>query len=206
MTLPELTAEDMNSRRAAVDESWKGGDETYWIYDHLPLAMWMGNMTKEDQARYEIVFEEIEPYLKLIHIWLQNIYPSDMQLQELCAAPLYWNPTPMLEAAYFLTRWLLPFDTLNWRTLRSVLHVCGPLQLKPQFRGTDDQTFPIRMDLEGGAYQDQYYDPIEHGDPLNYPDAFRGLMDEEPLWICHNISKEEWAKWRDNPLFQENWG
>ncbi len=64
--LPDLTLDEKMSRRAAVVESQKGGDEMYWAYDHLPLAMWQGNMSEENHTKYDAVFEMAEPYVHLL--------------------------------------------------------------------------------------------------------------------------------------------
>ncbi len=36
--LPELSIEEWHNQRAANTEAHTGGDETHWVYDHLPLA------------------------------------------------------------------------------------------------------------------------------------------------------------------------
>ncbi len=67
------------------------------------------------------------------------------------------------------------------------------------------RSFPIREELTEGAYQERFYNPAEHGDSHNYPDAFCELMgDEESSLICHR-SEEDQDNWRENPLFKETW-
>ncbi len=76
------------------------------------------------------------------------IYPHTMRSLELCATLIYWRIVPMLEVTYFLTRWLLPFDVLDWRMLRPAVSVCKPPLLKDEFQGANghlvnEQTVPI---------------------------------------------------------------
>ncbi len=151
--------------------------------------MWRGEMNEEKRAECDTIFEKAEPYVRQVCSFVQQIYPYTMRSLELCAALIYWNIMPTLEAAYFLTRWLLPFDILDWKTLRQTVGVCHPPLLNDEFRGAlgyavNEQTmpvppvlnfhqsFPIRYELEGGGYQEWYYAPDEHRDPLNYPEAF----------------------------------
>ncbi len=151
--------------------------------------MWNGNMSEENRARYEEVFERAEPYVHQVCTFIWQIYPFLMRSLKLCAALIYWNIVPMLKATYFLTRWLLPFDVLNWRTLRAVVSVCGAPLLKDEFRGANGQlvnedtvpippvlnfhwSFAIRIELEGGAYQEQYYQARRTQRPYELPHAF----------------------------------
>ncbi len=131
--LPDLTIAERKSQRAAVTAARKGCDETHWVYDHLPLALWRGEMTEEKCAKYDTVFEKAEPYVPQVRGFVRQIYPYTMRSLELCAALIYWRIMPTLEATYFLTRWLLPFDILNWRTLRSTVDVCSPPLLNDKF-------------------------------------------------------------------------
>ncbi len=137
-------------------------------------------------------------------------------------ALIYCYITPMLEATYFQTMWLLPFDILDWKTLRQMMSVHHLPLLNDEFRWalgnavneqtilippvlTFNQFFPIGHELEGGGYEEQYYTPKEYGDPLLYPDAFWEVVGEEEFSpICH-MSKEEWLNWRENPMFEETW-
>ncbi len=59
------------------------------------------------------------------------------------------------------------------------------------------------MELDGGAYQEQHYEPDEHGDPLNHPDAFHELTGDEESSLIHHMNKEDWLNWIENPLFKE---
>ncbi len=69
-----------------------------------------------------------------------------------------------------------------------------------------NRSFLIRYKLEGGGYQEWYYAPDEHGDPLTYPNAYPNpnalTGDEEPLLI-HHMSEEDRLNWREKPLFEE---
>ncbi len=40
---------------------------------------------------------------------------------QLCAALIYWNVVTTLEAAYFLTRWLLPWGRMEWNNIKQIL-------------------------------------------------------------------------------------
>ncbi len=67
---------------------------------------------------------------------------------------------------------------------------------------------PVLPDWDGigrRGYQEQYYKPEEHGDPLNYPDAFHEIMGYEESSLIHHMSEEDWLNWRENPLFDESW-
>ncbi len=154
--------------------------------------------------------------------FVQQIYPYTMRSLELCTTLIYWRIVPMLEATYFLTRWLLPFDILDWRTLRLTVGVCRPPLLNDEFQRVNGhtvneqtvpippvlnlhQSFLIRIELKGGGYQEQYYTPNEHGDPLNYPEAFRKLMGDKESSLIQYMSEEDRLNWRENPLFEETW-
>ncbi len=110
--------------------------------------MWRGEMSEEKRAKYDEVFEKVEPYTCQIHCFVLQIYPYTMRSLELCAALIYWNIVPTLEAAYFLTRWLLPFNILDWKTLRQTLGVCQLPLLNDKFQGApgkavNEQTIPV---------------------------------------------------------------
>ncbi len=90
-------------------------------------------MNDESHAKYDAIFEWAELYVSLVYGFVWQIYPYTMRSLELCAALIYWGIAPMLEAAYFLTRWLLPFDILDWKTLRQTVGVCNPLLLNDEF-------------------------------------------------------------------------
>ncbi len=47
---------------------------------------------------------------------------------QLCAALIYWNMVTMLEAAYFLTRWLLPWGWMEWNNIKQILATTQMLQ------------------------------------------------------------------------------
>ncbi len=145
-------------------------------------------MSKEECAKYDEVFDRVKPYICQICGFVLKIYPYTMRSLELCVALIYWNIVPMLEATYFLTRWLLPFDILDWKSLRQMLGVCHPPLLNDKFRGAPDnavneqtvpippvltfnRSFPIGHELKGGGHEEQYYTPEEHGDPLLYPNC-----------------------------------
>ncbi len=100
--------------------------------------------------------------------------------------------------------------------------VCHPPLLNGEFRGalgnavnkqtmpippvlTFNPSFPIGYELKGEGYQERYYAPNEHGDPLNYPDAFRELTGEEESSLIHHMGDEDRLNWRENLLFEETW-
>ncbi len=60
-----------------------------------------------------------EQYLKPYRQWLCSMYPPSVQSIQLCAALIFWNIVMTLEATYFLTRWLLPFDQFDWNNRTS---------------------------------------------------------------------------------------
>ncbi len=80
-------------------------------------------MSEEDRTKYDEVFEKVKPYVRPISGFMRKIYWYTMRSLELCAALIYWNIMPTLEAAYFLASWLLPFDILDWKTLRQMMSV-----------------------------------------------------------------------------------
>ncbi len=47
---------------------------------------------------------------------------------QLCVALTYWNVVTMLEAAYFLTRWLLPWGRMEWDNIKQILATTQLLQ------------------------------------------------------------------------------
>ncbi len=51
---------------------------------------------------------------------------------QLCAALIFWNVVMMLEAAYFLTRWSLPYDQFEWNNIKQTLATMRLLQPYPQ--------------------------------------------------------------------------
>ncbi len=61
------------------------------------------------------------------------------------------------------------------------------------------------MELEGGAYLEQYYKLKEHGDPMNYPNAIRELTGDKESLLIHHMNENDWLNWRENPLFNETW-
>ncbi len=62
-----------------------------------------------------------EKFLVPYRQWLHSVYPPTVQLIQLCAALIFWNVVTTLEAAYFLTRWLLPFNRLDWNNIKQTL-------------------------------------------------------------------------------------
>ncbi len=220
--LTELTIQEWHDQREAVTKAQKAGDEMHWVYDHLPVAMWRGNMSEENHTKYDEVFEKVEPYIRSICGFVWQIYLYTMRSMELCTALIYRNIAPTLEATYFLTRWLLPFGILDWKTLRQTMSVCHPPLLNDEFQGalgnavniqtipippvlTFNWFFPIGHELEGGGYEEQYYTPEEYRTPLLYPDAFWELVGEEESSPILHMSEEDQLNWREYPLFEETW-
>ncbi len=72
-----------------------------------------------------------------MHLYVKDLSTYNEIARAVCSSHLLVVPT--LEATYFLTRWLLPFDVLDWRMLRAVVSVCGPPLLKDEFRGANGQ-------------------------------------------------------------------
>ncbi len=117
-----------------------------------------------------------------------------MQDIQLCAALIYWNVVTMLEAAYFLTRWLLPWGRLEWNNIKQMLattrlpqpydeHLLGDGSDRISCMNMEilmldfDQDFPIVTDQEEGSAADIHYNPQQHGDPLLYVQAFVEVLE-----------------------------
>ncbi len=96
----------------------------------------------------------------------------------------------MLEAAYFLTRWLLPFDLFDCNNIKQTLVTMRLPQAYDQHRLADDpemiimanmeiplvifdQDFPIVTERGNGSSADIAYNLQLHGDLLLHMQAFR---------------------------------
>ncbi len=66
------------------------------------------------------------------------MYPLTVRDIQLCAALIYWNVVMTLEAAYFLTRWLLPWGRMEWNNIKQILSTTQLLQPYAVHHGTDD--------------------------------------------------------------------
>ncbi len=67
-TLPDISQEDWVSRKAAIDQMRKAGNDDYWWYDHLPTSVWTSSMTEEEVARYDAIFEVVEEFIRELHM------------------------------------------------------------------------------------------------------------------------------------------
>ncbi len=118
------------------------------------------------------------------------MYPPTAQSILLCAVLIFWNVVMKLEAAYFLVRWLLPYDRFDWNNIKQTLAATRLLQPYNQHHLADDperilmanmeipplifdQDFPIVTERGEGSTADIAYNPQLHGDLLLYVQAFR---------------------------------
>ncbi len=121
--LPELN-DDMEwaKRKKIVDDhNAHGGHLSYW--DHLLTHEWTPTFNAEfKEQEYVNDFNRIyEDYLGPIRAFIRNIYPTDMRSNQMCAVLIYWHLVETLEAAFFLTRWLLPWDRMEWNNIKQML-------------------------------------------------------------------------------------
>ncbi len=71
-------------------------------------------------------------------MFIHSLYPMTMRDIQLCAALIYWNVVTTLEAAYFLTRWLLPWGRMEWNNIKQILATTQLPQPYDAHLGTDD--------------------------------------------------------------------
>ncbi len=117
------------------------------------------------------------------------VYPLTVRDIQLCVALIYWNVVTTLEAAYFLTRWLLPWGRLEWNNIKQMLAATRSPQPYAVHLGADDsgtiictlmqiptldfdQDFLVMTDRGEGSAMDIHYNPQQHGDLLLYLQAF----------------------------------
>ncbi len=89
-----------------------------------------------------------EKFLAPYRQWLHSVYPPTVWSIQLCAALIFWNVVTMLEAAYFLTRWLLPFDRLDWNNIKQTLAATRLLQAYDQYRMAEDPERIMMANME----------------------------------------------------------
>ncbi len=209
--MPELLEEeDWPVRRAVVDAAYKQGSHLSY-YDHLPVDEWMPPFaTEQGKKQYVKDFQGIaEKYLGIYRQWLCSVYPTNTWSIQLCAALLFWNVVRMLEAAYFLTRWLLPFDRLDWNNIKQMLANTRLLQAFDQHCLADDpemiimanmeipllifdHDFPIEMERGEGSTAEVAYNPQLHGDLHLHVQAFREPPEEKEQGEIKPMAKEQY--------------
>ncbi len=189
--LPELLDEqDWIDRRAVVNAHNAKGKWLYY-YDHLPTNEWMPPIESEVKVQAYIRDFDVEgkkflgPFCK----WIHSVYPPTVWDIQLCAALIFWNVVTTLEAAYFLTRWLLPFGRLEWNNIKQTLATTKLLQPYTEHLPADDsgriicthmqiptldfdQDLPIVTDRGEGSAADIHYNPQQHGDLILYAQTF----------------------------------
>ncbi len=105
--------------------------------------------TEQKVKQYIKDFEvTAEKYLAPYRQWLHSVFPPTVWSIQLCAALIFWNMVTMLEATYFLTRWLLPFDQLDWNNIKQTLAATGLPQACDQHRLVDDPEMIITGNME----------------------------------------------------------
>ncbi len=127
---------------------------------------------------------------------------------QLCAALIYWNVVMTLEAAYFLTRWLLPWGRMDWNNIKQILATtqlpqpyaahhgmdgseaisCDPLQIPTL---GFDQDFPITTDQGEGQEVEISYNPQVHGDLLIYLQAFVEVPETKLQQLIHQMDPNQ---------------
>ncbi len=103
------------------DHNIHGKHLSYW--DHLPTDEWTPPFDSEiKEQEYIADFNQVyETYLGQIHAFIHSVYPPNMRDNQICAALIYWNMVVTLEAAFFLTRWLLPWGRLEWNNIKQTM-------------------------------------------------------------------------------------
>ncbi len=130
-----------------------------------------------------------------------------------------WMET--LEAAFFLMRWLLPWDRMEWNNIKQMLATTCLLQPLAERRGPNrmvnsdqlqipdlefDQSFPITTSQGEGQDMEISYNPQVHGDPLLYPEAFAPVPETRVQKPIHQMELEQLQQWSQYYLFQESLG
>ncbi len=198
-----------------------GGHLSYW--DHLPTNEWTPPFDTEIREQvYVTDFNRVyENYLGQIRAFIHSVYPPDVRDIQLCMALIYWNMVTMLEAAFFLMRWLLPWGRMEWNNIKQTLATTQLPEPYAVHRGVDrtincdhlqipalefDQDFPIMTSQGEGQDMEISYNPQVHGDPLIYPEAFMEVPDMKVQQPIHQMEPEQLRLWSQHYLFQESLG
>ncbi len=114
--LPKLNDDVEWAKRKKIinNHNAKGGHLSYW--DHLPTGEWtLTYNAKFKEQDYVKDFNRVyEDYLGVIRAFIHAVYPTNVRSNQMCAVLIYWHVVETLEAAFFLTRWLLPWDQMEW--------------------------------------------------------------------------------------------
>ncbi len=109
--MPELHDDrEWAKRKQIVDDCNACGERlSYW--DHLSTDEWTPTFNTEfKEQAYAADFNRVyENYLEWIRAFIHSIYPPDVRDNQMCTVLIYWHLVVSLEAAFFLTRWLLPW-------------------------------------------------------------------------------------------------
>ncbi len=203
--------EEWARQKAIVDDHNARGEHlSYW--DHLPTDEWTPPFDSEikEQAYIMDLNRVYENYLGPIHAFNRTVYPPEVRDVQTCAILIYWNMVMTLEAAFFLTRWLLPWGQMEWNNIKQTLAATWLLEPYAAHRGEDgtiscdslqiptldlDQDFPITTSQGEGHDMEISYNPQVHGDPLIYPEAFMEVPGTKVQQLIHQMEPDQLRLW-----------